>query len=329
MVPLGGHYRYKDYFQVFPADFENLPKSTHQSHFPNVIEFWTSDEEKINISIESELLRETYSDTATMFVKLDKILSLLSVFTNNLFFRYTDTIGNWAVPLLTDNLEEETNDIATKWCLPWFHFKYLKNEIPTNSFSDLNSNEIKKVQHKHYFMLKPNIDFDSRKTIELPITIDELFDIYFSLSKENIVYLENATSYVVSAMELINTKKTLSLLGSFTAMETMVNLEFKDVASEKCEKCGQLKYSVSKKFREFLLKYIGDSAQNKKKFNSYYSLRSKIVHGGQQLKTEMLYSNIPREERLVEHLTRLEILQMGKLAIINWLLISKQSDNTK
>ena len=57
----------------------------------------------------------------------------------------------------------------------------------------------------------------------------------------------------------------------------------------KCEECGQQKYGVSRKFREYLLKYIGDSPNNKRKFNNYYSLRSKIVHTGRQLKTELLF----------------------------------------
>lgn len=328
-IPLEGHYKYKDIFQVFPADFENLPKSSHQSHYPNVLEFWTSDEEKINVPIESEALQETFSETATLLVKQDKILSLLSTFTNNLFFRYTDMTGSWGVPILTDDPGQEANSWSAKWCIPWFHFKYRESEYQTGNFTELESKEIKKIEHKDYFMHYPNMDFDNGKTIEFPITIDELFDQYFALDNESLYYIDTASSYTVSAMELKSNKKTLSLLASFTAMETMVNLEFKDVAKEKCDKCGQLKFSVAKKFREYLLKYIGDSPQNKKKFNDYYSLRSKIVHAGQQLKTELLYNEVPKDERIVEHLTRLEILQMGKLAIINWLLFHKRLNDIK
>lgn len=329
-VPLGGHYRYKDIFQIFPCDMENMPKSTFQIHYPNILEFWTTDEEVIERSTtEFEELKELYNWAATILTKQDKIFALLSTFTNNLFFRYTDLTGNWGIPMISDNPGEEANSWQSQWCMPMFHFPDLPRQFKIDKFTDLKMQEIKKVEYSLFYTNYPNLDSDSKKDIVFPTTIDELFDSYYSLDSKTLSFIDTATSYTVSAIELKDSRMTLSLLASFTSIETMVNLEFKDVGVEKCEKCGQLKYSVSKKFRDYLLKYIGDSPENKKTFNSYYSLRSKIVHMGRQLKTEPLFADVPKNEQETELLTRMEILQIGKLAITNWLLAKKRLNDLK
>lgn len=319
-APLGGHYRYKDVFQIFPCDMENMPVSNAQEHHPNILEFWTTDKEIIKSPIEFEGLQDFFDKTATKLKKQDRILALLTTFTNNLFFCYTDLSGTWGIPLLTDVSSEEANTWSSKWCLNMYHFPDLPRQIKIDKFSDPKIPDIKRIPHKAFYSYEPDLDSNPHKEIVFPMTIDHLFDAYYSLEPTVASYIDSASSYTVSAIELHYTRKTLSLLSSFTSMETMVNLEYKDVEAERCESCGQLKYSVSKKFREYLLKYIGHSPNNKKKFNNYYSIRSKIVHTGRQLKTELLFADVPEDEKQSELVTRIGILQLGKLAITNWLL---------
>ncbi len=322
-VPLGGCYKYKDIFQIFPCDIENMPSSEMQKHFPNILEFWTTDEDVIELQCEFPELKDLYNFTATITTKIDRILALLSTFTNNLFFRYSGFDGAWGIPILKNGIDED-NDSFSKWCMKMYYFPDLPKQLNINTFSLPNLSEIIKVPHNEFYTYDSNLDFDSKKEIVLPLTIDELFDSYFALKKPTSAFIDTATSYTVSAIELKKSKKTLSLLASFTAMETMVNLEYKDVIPEKCDKCSQLQFRVSKKFRDYLLKYIGNSEINKKKFNSYYSLRSKIIHTGSQLKTELLFADVTKEEENSELLTRIEILQLGKLAIVNWLLLNNK-----
>jgi hypothetical protein len=319
-VPLGGYYKYKDVFQIFPADLEDMPKSSIQEHFPNILEYWISDEEKIHVPPEFEELKEMFSFTGAQILKQDKILGLLSSFTNSLFFRHADIIGNWGLPMLKDDPVEEVNSWSSMWCLGLFYFPSLAKQLQIDKFSELNINPIKKTDHKSYYMFEPNLDFKNDRNILFPNTIDLFFDSYFALEPTKKILVDAAISYTVAAIELKNTRKTLSLLASFTSMETMINLEFRELEAEKCKECGQLRYSVSKKFREYFLKYIGKSDLNKKKFNDYYSLRSKIVHTGRQLKTEILFADVPEIEENLELEQRMEILQMGKLAIVNWLI---------
>lgn len=321
-APLRGHYRYKDVFQIFPCDMENMPVSKAQKHHPNILEFWTADDEIIKNSIELEGLQDLFDKTAAQLTKQDRILALLTTFTNNLFFRYTDVSGMWGMPILKDDPGEEANKWSSKWCMNMYYFPDLPRQFKIEKFTDQKIPDIKRIPHKAFYTFEPDLDSNPKKEIVFPMTIDHLFDAYYSLEPTIASYIDSACSYTVSAIELHNTRKTLSLLSSFTSMETMVNLEYKDVETEKCESCGQLKYSVSKKFREYLLKYIGDSPSNKRIFNNYYSMRSKIVHTGRQLKTELLFADVPEEEKQFELVTRVGILQLGKLAITNWLLIN-------
>lgn len=328
-VPLKGYYRYKDVFQIFPFDMDKMPTSIYQKHYPNVIEFKSTGEEEFTIPEQLKGLENLHQQAAILNTYQDKYFSLLTTFSNNLFFRYNDISGFWGVPILIDNpTDEEANCWSSKWCMSIYYFPDYAKQFQGKKFTELNLNEIQKIPHKDYFLNDPNLDFDTSKELLLPSTIDLLFDRFFSLEEQISKIVETATSYNYSAIELKDSRKTLSLLASFTALETMVNLEYKDVKVEvcngcgqnDCKGCGQPKHKVSKKFREFLLKYIGNSQKNKKKFNDYYSFRSKIVHTGQQLKSEPLFSDVSEVDIDNERITRIEILQLGKLAVSNWLL---------
>ena len=74
-APLGGHYRYKDLFQIFPCDMENMPISKAQKHHPNILEYWTIDDEIIKSPIEFEGLQDIFDKTATQLTKQDRILT--------------------------------------------------------------------------------------------------------------------------------------------------------------------------------------------------------------------------------------------------------------
>jgi len=320
-VSLKGYFKYEDIFQVYPLDLPNMPYSNLQTHYPVVLEYWTSPDERIEVDVEYEVLKESFSETATQTTKEDKILSLLTLFTNHSFFRYTDFSGAWGLPILYDNPGEEANQWSTKWIMTGtYHWPEMVGHFQITNFSKTGVDEVQYKDHKSYYYDNPNFDNDQLREITFPYNIFVGLGVYFTLPNEIRGIVDSAISYSVAAMEMRNQRKTLSLLASFTSVETMVNLEYKDLKPEKCKECGQLKFGVVRKYREYLLKYFGDSPYNKKKFSAYYDLRSKIVHTGERLKTENLYNNLPKDEQQKEFVTRMEILQIGKLAIINWLI---------
>lgn len=328
-TPLAGYFQYKDIFQIYPANLDNMPKSVFQDHYPVVLEYWIDDDEKIVVTTDFEELKDLYSLTATTLTKEDKILNILTVFTNHLFFKYYDNTGTWGLPILDDNAGEKANAWSSKWNFNLFQWPELAKQLIINEFTKPAIEEVKYIEHYSYYFKNPNFDYYIGKEITFPITIHKVLDSYYSKEEQIQSILNTAISYSAAAMEFRQHKKTISMISSFVAMEAMINLDYKETKAERCELCGQLQYKVSKKFKDYLSKYIGNSKSDLKKFNAYYSLRSKIIHTGQRLKTESLYANISKKEKDDEFLSRMEILQMGKIAIIHWLLKNTKSIDTQ
>jgi len=320
-ISLNESFIYKDIFQLFPANLDGIPTTkVFQKHYPLILEYWTTKDEVINVPSDFEKIKDLYSLTALTSNKQDIILSLLTTITTHLFFRYSDYIGSWGVPILKEDAGEEANSWDSKWCLPIFTWKDSQRQLKIEKFSELSIPNVELIPHHDYYLNDPNFDYHFDKTITFPDTSIQILDSYFNQPKNILEIVNSAISFSNSAMELRNSKKTLALISAFTAIETLVNLEFENVQPEKCKDCGQLKYKIAEKYRQFLFKYIGKTEKNKKKFNSYYSLRSKIVHTGQKFKTEKLFSDVSEEERNEEFLNEIEIIQLSKLSIINWLL---------
>ena len=324
-TPLHSQFRYKDIFQILPPfHLKDFPTSNMQRHYPVLLQFWTDDEEKVYVPEVFEEIKDMISETTQILIKQDRILSLLSCFTTHLFFRYTDTDGSWGMPVLKDNAGEEANTWSSKYILPFFHAPELPDQLKINDFSQQMYPEMIFVDHFPYYQDNPNLDTDIKREITFPETVYMDLESYYEKDEETRKILDTAISYSVSAIELKQTKKTMSIVAAFTAVETMVNFEFKDLKPEICKACGTPQYKVAKKYRDFLLKYLGNSAKNKKKFNAYYDLRSKIVHTGQRFKSENLFAEIPEEEQKKEYLDRIEILILSKFAIIQWLLKNRE-----
>jgi hypothetical protein len=329
-TPLLNQFRYKDLFQILPAShLEGLPSSKLQRHYPILLQFWVNDEEVINVPVVFEEIKDFVSHNTRIIIKQDQILSLLSCLTNHLFFRYTDMDGIWGVPILNDDPGENANQWSSKWCLPFFHAPGLPPQLKIDDFSPLLYPEMEYVEHFPYYQNDPNLDMDSKRAITFPETIYLDLESYYAKGQDTRAILDTAISYAVSAIQLKSTKKTMSIVAAFTAIETMVNFEFSDFEPEHCGTCNQPQYKVAKKYRDYLLNYIGKSDKNKKKFNAYYNLRSKIVHTGQRFKTENLFADVAEDVKQKEMVDQIEILILSKMAIFQWLLKNPGGDVAK
>lgn len=318
-IPLTKYFRYKNEFQIYPCDLEGTPQSEFQKHYPVLLEYWIDDSEIVCVPEVFKDLESTYEVTALMITKVEKIINLLSVISNHLFFRMEDFEGRWG--MVVDGVgQEKINDVVPQWCLPMYHWSSIPKQLKIDNLSDVNYEHVIQTDHKRYFTYAPNLDDDTTREITFPNTSKLILDVYYELNEMKQGIIDTAISHCISSFELRNNKKTLSLVAAFTAIETMVNLENIDFTPSKCEICGQAQFKVTQKYREYLLKYIGNSQSNKKKFNSYYNFRSKIVHTGQQFKTERLFSDVSKEDQEKELVTQIEILQLSKLSILNYLL---------
>ena len=319
-VPLKGYFRFKNKFQIFPLELPNMPISGFQKHFPLVLQVRITESEIITFKKDSEVLKGFYEEYGSVSNFINLIIKLLNTFGNNYFFLPNLDEGFWGVPMYVENPKEE--DFKSVWCFPFYNFPGLSNSFQENEFHIPTVNQIKFLPHKEFYMRYPNLDFRANEEICFPNSMEGIIDSFFSLDSNKREILEVAINYTASAIELKKAMKTLSLLASFTSVETMVNLEFSNIKPEFCKVCGQPKYSIAKKFREYLLKYVGNSDSNKRRFNKYYNLRSKIVHQGIQLKIEQIFKEVEPKEMEEEILHTYEILQIGKLAIVNWLLLN-------
>ena len=322
---LTGYFRYRDEFQIYPADFAGMPKSSIQEHHPIVLEYVIHENEIIVPNTEKDELTDLRTLTASTLTKQDKIISLLTLFTNHYFFRVKGS-GFWGLPILYDNPGKEANSWSSKWNMAMFHWPEYPEQFKIDNFTILSLPKVESLEHFRYYY-NPNFDsYYSDKAITFPNTIFSGLDSYHSKNEETKTMLNSAISFIYSAMQMKEDEKTMSIIASFTAIETMVNWENKDFKPEVCKDCGQLKFKVSQKYRDYLLKYIGNSDNNRKKFNAFYKLRSEIIHTGTRLKTEDLYVDLPREAKDKEFINHMEVLQMSKLAIIHWLGLNKQKE---
>ena len=102
--------------------------------------------------------------------------------------------------------------------------------------------------------------------------------------------------------------------------------------SDCCPKCGQSRYSVSKKFKDFLGYHLipnnkrsGHEDQGIKQIaNKLYNLRCSIAHGGAMLESHMTGTIIPdqvRKQRLLE-----DLYSLGSRLLVSLLLNRYRSE---
>lgn len=99
--------------------------------------------------------------------------------------------------------------------------------------------------------------------------IKDIFRIYFLLNEKNKNIFLNACYWFHKATIAD------SLTSKFLYLIIMIE-SFLPTDAEKCDSCGQDKYKVSQKFKDFVKKYSGISDNSL--LNDLYSLRSKIAH---------------------------------------------------
>lgn len=324
-------FKYQDHFQIFPIQEEGIPNVKIQKHFPNYIEFYTDESDNVKLQTPYPDMDSLLSGFAAPVVKQDLFLSLLTTCSNHLFFRYEDFTGNWGLAIKSEN-PEDYKDEESKWCIPIYGAKVLQGKNTIIKYSNIELDEVEIIRFADYFFGSIDPDENYSGPIKFPSIIKLFLDCYFELEEDDRIQINNAIHHLKTGIELSRIRKTISLISLFTSLETMVTIENRDFKPNQCETCGQLKFAVSKKFRNYLTKYVSNQKESKSKFNKLYSLRSKIVHTGSPLKSELLYSEISNQKREEEELKIKEVIQICRLSIINWVIqktkpIKKKGDS--
>ena len=91
----------------------------------------------------------------------------------------------------------------------------------------------------------------------------------------------NACRIACRSRRLASFDLSVSFVLLVSSVESLIHIEHLDSKAESCADCGQAKYSVVRKYRDFLDKYCFDIDKRTK--NRLYTFRSALVHQGQVL----------------------------------------------
>jgi hypothetical protein len=210
-TPLDGWYKLKDIFQIYPADFKDMPTSKSARHYPVVLEYWYLKEELDNVRTDRifEGLEDSYQLTSVTYNKTDLFLSLLSLASTHLFFKYRPSEARWGFPILKDDAGAEANTWSSKWCLSWFMWPSRPEQLQINGFAEPRGESVKQIAWRDYFQNNPNFDWfeDSHHFIRLPDLISSFIECYFATDPSTRKTLDSAIASSNIAMEFMTTRK--------------------------------------------------------------------------------------------------------------------------
>ncbi len=341
-TPLKSKLYISDFFQIYPLSNEDAPVFEHATYFPVVVEFWIDENENPSVPDELEDLKSVehiLGPTINQFDKLNKIARLLSVLTNHRFISEKETDVKWGIPFPDLNVgEEEKEKIENSPSIPFiptYHFKTISESLKIYSFSVVDFPDPLLVEHKDYFTNDP---FENKKAeIKFPNTIYDSLVKYLSLDNESQNFVDSVCHLICNGIDIEPNMKSLSFLAFVSAVESIVNREYRiqnssiefecrdcqtvKTSSIHCKKCDRPIWGVKAKFREFLKTYVAYSPESIAKFNKIYNLRSEIVHNGLLLLGDKENDWIYKSKSDKHWQILLETKQMAKLSIIHYLLI--------
>lgn len=246
-----------------------------------------------------------------------QIRNLLSAITNYNFYYPTAELL-WFTEIPKGDLQEEMNEQKSKVGMTLYWYPEMLKESIITKFTEIELPPIEFAKHPDCFA---NIDIDGTEEVKFPQYINEAILNFFALDEEARQVVNSAASLVCNGVELRVKMKSISFISFVSSIETMVNFEFKDVPVENCKECGQPRYRVVKKFKDYLAKYASDSAAAKKQVDKIYSLRSTIAHTGLLLLGDNKIDwsdDVKQNEQWQAHL---QAMQISRVSLTNWLLM--------
>ncbi len=337
-TPLTTHFRHADEFQIYPCDFPLAPRSTHCFDFPLVIEYWVDTDQKIPMPKELEDSKIILTGTLQQN-KLNATLRLLSAITNHRFFNYGGKEFKWGLSIPDKKLTEEEKKIfdakpsETFWGI--YTYPNMYEDLHIKEFSAQTHTNSTFSKHFLYYMNDP-LD-DRAKQISFPITISQILNKYFALDIKTKKVIDSVTHLICNGIDSKDKMKSLAFLSFVSAIEIIVNFEYKDkkdgiafdctdcqaikTSPLSCPKCGRPVWGVKAKYKSFLQTYVSNSEESMQKFNKIYNMRSTIVHNGLLLLGDNELDWTQSEKTNAEFIALLNAMQTSRLSLVNWLCL--------
>lgn len=289
-----GFFRYKDVFQLIPADpdFADTPYSF--GDHPVILQFRYS---KSSNSFFSHMRRTAKAMTFVRF---------LSVVTKSpIFMQPKNTRFFWAV-------EPQDGGTVSKW-MQTGYAPPAGFSVHLEEYSDtVGMAPIPLVSANEYY----GQGF-SRSTQEfsLPDNIDFVLGGIFALPPDKFEKFRIASTWLAMVGEIAQASSSAGYVAIVASLESLL-----DKASETCETCGQPKFSVTKRIKEFLKKYVPGLDQHPKELDRIYRTRSDLAHGLNLLLGDLETPYLSNKQSQSEFMLQISTAQIARVAVLNWLL---------
>jgi hypothetical protein len=151
----------------------------------------------------------------------------------------------------------------------------------------------------------------------LPDVVDEYLDKVFALSVEGSKKFSIANTWFSQVHALWHESSSSAFVAGVSAVEALIEKK-----SDVCGECGQPRYRVTKKFRDFLEEYVPNVRKEfPEELDLIYGVRSDLAHGGRLLLADLEYWNFFggwREQQ--EHAVQRNTHEIVASALRNWIL---------
>jgi hypothetical protein len=197
----------------------------------------------------------------------------------------------------------------------WAH-EYYRLELPPAGADLSDTSSIRKAR------IEPDVDtyYASRgiaPTAELavPASAAVLFDRFYALDEDVKLRFLRACHWYGQGRFLYGRSPSLSFASFVVAIESLL-----DNARQKphdCSACGLPHHpSISATFRTFVAKYVPEKSERE----TFYALRSQIVHGSRVLHGDLAEGFMEFEpSTILDNTQRDEVVRVCRRVLVNWL----------
>ena len=280
---VSGSYRFKDVFQIIPSDFRGeggFRRRYFELEFSDALQM-------LGQSKNSKLSEESYAKRAHLD-HLKELIALIYISTNYFCELHYDR------KLQIRPSEQELISGFSR-CDERFNIRKVPGRVVCRQNSNTSSLEIDSeadIYFKNYFKL----DCVARRKY-------------------------NSSIFLYQSMRKVMSESTsMAIVGLISAIENLMDHEStrNKEEFEVCPDCNAKKYSLTRRFREFMLEYSDVKlGVGKKLLDGYYARRSKIAHAGALLDMDVMLSEFSMQQHIEIYN---EVESLVRIALFNYLL---------
>ncbi|EPO9975520.1 TPA: hypothetical protein ACKTGI_004007 [Pseudomonas aeruginosa] len=305
-----GVLKYKDFFQIIPApdDFPRAP--CLEAHHPCLLEL------KYKFEFDPDLKMPDGKSVPEWIQQKDQegkiiheISSLFGMYSLS-YFVFSSGGHSWSI----------NTEAGSDFDLQWRQLSYFvadgKHQHKISKFTDAGCLPMGRVETSKVYNFGARFIGDD---FSIPDLLPEILDSYYILEQDDRDAISRVASIFNSALKIKAISSSISFAIFVSSIESLVDYQYRGVKVESCKECNAPRYSVTRKFTDFLKRYSSDSDELVRFYKSTYGRRSKILHAGALFLGEHIPLNWAEDDWSAYHM-RSGIERICRIAFANWLL---------